>query len=93
MMGFSLLNSKNFNIINYTIASHVYSESNRENMFFTDQRIGKNIIFLISNGKRYNDYETFVYVRDLTNKRFIFFINLIYNLICFIYKIIMVFSF
>ena len=61
--------------------------------FFTDQRIGKNIIFLINNGTKYNDYETFVYVRDLTNKRFIFFINLIYNLICFIYKIIMVFSF
>ena len=48
MMRFSLLNSKNFNIINYTIASHVYSESDRENMFFTDQRIGNNIIFLIN---------------------------------------------
>ena len=34
MMGFSLLNSKNFNIINYTIASHVYSESDREKYVF-----------------------------------------------------------
>lgn len=34
MMGFSLLNSKNFNIINYTIASHVYSESNWEKYVF-----------------------------------------------------------
>ena len=36
--------------------------------FFTDQRIGKNIIFLINNGTKYNDYETFVYVRDLSKK-------------------------
>ena len=58
MMRFSWLNSKNFNIINYTIASDVYSESDREKYVFFRSKNRQEYYILINNGTKYNDYET-----------------------------------